>query len=398
MAPTSVANPPASDQQTAKADSESSEIATQSFESEAFATDGLHASEGSRAKNQRSIRKQDVAEITSQLAIMTKSGVDIASALSSLSVQCQRPALAEILFEVRDSVLAGVSFSEALNRHREVFGPSFVATVAAGEASGRMAEVLQQLAQMQRNEIKSTRAIRSVMIYPMLLLLVSGSVVAALVLFVLPRFTDLFSQYEMTLPVLTQILISLADELWVRWWLWLPMAGSTIVGFLTWRTTESGRLYIDRLWIHGPVVGEVCQTLLIGRTCRLLGLMLRNGVSLLESLKLTRQAINNTIYKQLLIDLEEAVVNGSNMTSVLQTTQAMPPSASEMLITAESTGNLSEVTELLGEYYEEEAQAKAQGLVGMLEPMITVGMGVLIAAVVLAVMLPVFDLSTLAGK
>ncbi len=348
-------------------------------------------------KSGRSIRQQDVAEITSQLAIMTRSGIDVASALGSIAAQCQREALSSVLSQVHESVISGHTLSDALRQHADVFQPSFVATVSAGEASGQMSEVLAQLADMQRGEIRSQRALRAMMIYPLLLFVVSSSVLIALVLFVLPRFADIFSQYDLTLPVITQLLIAVADELWARWWLWGPLAMISVIGFLTWRKTEQGRRSIDTLFIRAPIVSKVYRSQLIGRTCRLFGLMLQSGVPLVETLRLTRQAIGNTLYKDLLSDLEESVINGGSLENVLRTTDVMPQSAREMIVTAEGTGKIGEVSQLLGEYYEEEAEAGMKSLVGMLEPMITVGMGVLVAGVVLAVMLPVFDLSTLSG-
>ena len=352
----------------------------------------------SKPRRGRSIRKNEVAEVTAQLAIMIKSGVDLATAITSLAKQCQRPALAGVLDDVRESVLSGSSFSDALKPHVNVFNPTFVATVAAGEASGRMAEVLQQLAAMQKNEIRRGREIRAMLTYPVLLFLVSSSVLAALVLFVLPRFTEIFDQHEMPLPAITQFLLAFADELRARWWLWGPLVSGSVLGFFVWRKTESGRRGIDLFWIRGPLVGEICCGMCIGTTCRLLGLMLENGVPLLESLHLTRQAIGNTLYKLLLRDLEESVVNGQGLSNVLQHSEVVPVSAREMLITAENTGNLNEVTSILGEYYEEESEAKLRQFVGILEPVITVVMGGFVAVVVLAVMLPVFNLSTFAAK
>jgi len=211
---------------------------------------------------------------------------------------------------------------------------------------------------------------------------------------VLPRFTAIFDQYDMPLPVLTQFLLTFADELRSRWWLWGPLAVSVIVGFLVWRKSESGRGILDRFWIQGPLVGDIYCGMCIGATCRLLGLMLENGVTLLESLRLTRQAIGNSLYKKLLFDMEDAVVNGQRLATVLQQADIVPASAREMIMTAESTGNLTEVTCMLGEYYEEESEAKLRQLVGVLEPVITVVMGAVVAIVVLAVMLPVFNLSS----
>ncbi|MEM8945437.1 MAG: type II secretion system F family protein [Planctomycetota bacterium] len=343
------------------------------------------------------IRKLEVAEVTGQLAIMTKSGVDLASALSSLASQCQRPMLGAVLADVRESVLSGSSFSDALKMHPSIFNPTFVATVAAGEASGRMAEVLQQLASVQKKEIRRGREVRGLLTYPVLLLLVSSSVLSALVLFVLPRFATIFDQYEMPLPVLTEFFLAVSHELTTRWWLWLPLALCSLGALLLWRSSEGGRKKLDYFWISSPLSGEICRGMCIGATCRLLGLMLENGVTLLESLQLTREAVNNSLYKALLYDLQDAVVNGQGLASVLTQTDIVPPSAREMIVTAENTGNLNEVTSLLGEYYEEESEAKLRQLVGVLEPLITVVMGGIVAVVVLSVMLPVFNLSTFAA-
>jgi type II secretory pathway component PulF len=272
-----------------------------------------------------------------------------------------------------------------------------VATIAAGEASGKMSDVLQQLADMQRNEIRSARAIRGMLIYPVLLFMVSSAVIVALVLFVLPRFSELFDQYNMPLPMITQLLISVAEEFRTRWWLWLPLIAGSVAGLCAWRATESGRYRLDQFWVHGPIVGEVCRRIAIARMCRLIGLMLDNGVPLLESLQLTRQALSNVLYKDLLAELAEAVVNGQGMADVMHGAEIVPESAREMFITAEGTGKLNEVTKLLGAYYEEEAEAKTRQMISLAEPIITVFMGAIVAVVVLAVMLPVFDLSTFAG-
>jgi type II secretory pathway component PulF len=345
-----------------------------------------------------SVRKQDIAEMTSQLAIMTRSGVNVASALASLANQCRRPALATVLHDIHESVLAGNPLSTALRQHDDVFEPSYIATVAAGEASGKMSVVLQQLAKVQRNEIRSRRTMKALLTYPLLLLVVSSSVIVALVLFVLPRFDNIFKQYELTLPAITQMLMGLAAELQTRWWLWIPLALATIGSLLTWRRTTGGRRQLDLLWLQLPVISDVYRAQIAGSMCRIFGLMLENGVPLLDVLKLTRQAISNVHYKDLLGNMQEAVVNGRSLASALKSSQIVPESAREMLITAEGTGNLGEVTGLLGEYYEEEAEAKMRQVVGLLEPIITIGMGFIVAIVVLAVMLPVFDLSTLAQQ
>jgi type II secretory pathway component PulF len=355
---------------------------------------GLAPSRGRRQK----VRLQDLSEFTAQLSIMVRSGIDAATALGSLASQCKRPALAEVLKSVYQSVMAGTPLSESLKRHPQAFDAAFVATVAAGEASGSLADVLIQLADMQRTELRNRRTMRALMTYPILLLVVSTSVITALVIFVLPRFAGIFDQYEVALPIVTQILISIADELRSRWWLYAPLGMVTTVGGLLWRRTKAGHESLDSMWVHSIVIRDVTRARITGRICRLMGMMLSNGVPILESLQLTRRAIENSLYCNLLNKLEDAVINGRNMASVLGETEIVPQSARDMLITAEATGNVAEVSKLLGEYYEEDAEARMRQLVGLIEPALTVGMGLVVAIVVLAVMLPVFDLSSVANK
>lgn len=349
------------------------------------------------ASRQR-VRLQDIAEFTAQLSIMVKSGIDAATALGSLASQCQRPALARVLKSVFQAVMSGSTLSDALRRHEKVFDAAFVATVSAGEASGSLPLVLTQLAEMQRTELRNRRTMRTLMTYPILLLVVSSSVVAGLVVFVLPRFAGIFEQYEVDLPIVTQMLISLASELRTRWWFWFPLVIGGTVGCVIWRRTATGRVMLDRFWVNTAVIKDVTRAKFTGRICRLMGMMLANGVPILETLRLTRKAVENSLYRTMLQDMEEAVTNGRNLASILGNAEIVPRSARDMLSTAEATGNVAEVSQLLGEYYEEEAEARMRQLVGLIEPALTVGMGAVVAVVVLAVMLPVFDLSSVAQK
>jgi type II secretory pathway component PulF len=258
-----------------------------------------------------------------------------------------------------------------------------------------MSEVLQQLAEMQRAELKLRRSIKSLLTYPVMLTVISGAVITVLVLLVLPRFAEIFSQYNMALPVSTQAMLTIAQELRERWWLWGTLLAGATGGGIAWRVTERGRRAIDSLLINGAILRNVSRPLLIGRTCRMLGLLLASGVPLLEGLRLCRKTIGNLVYRDLLDDLIESVVNGRGMAPSLEHAEIVPVSAREMLGTAERTGNLGEVAAMLGSYFEEDAETRMRSLVRLLEPAITVGMGAVVAAIVMSVMLPIFDLSSM---
>jgi len=342
------------------------------------------------------VRPADVVDVTAQLAIMTKSGVDIATAMGSLASQCSRPALADILEQIRDDVLGGIRFSDALRRHPQVFDEAYVATVGAGEATGRMAEVFSQLAELKRSELRMRRTITSLLIYPILLASVSCMVITALITFVLPQFAEIFEQYETPLPAITRGLLFVADELRARWWLWTPVAGALMAGVASLRYTAQGRRYRDTLLLRGIGIRNVSQKLIAGRVCRLLGLMIASGVPLLDSLRLVAKSTKNVLYREIVGELVESVTNGQALTASLKETDLFPASATEMIGTAERSGKLEEVLRMVGAYLEEEGEAAARSVVSALEPIITVVMGLIVAIVVLSVMLPVFDLATVA--
>ena len=344
------------------------------------------------------VRGKELSNLTVQLAIMSKSGVDIASALQSLSRQCTHPTLKTVLLDVHETVLSGNSLSESLGQYAGVFDETFIASVAAGEASGRLPEVLQQLALLQRGQLKLRNSIRAMLAYPVLLTLVSSCVLLALILFVLPRFADIFADFEAPLPVITQALIAVSVELRTRFWLWIPVVVSLGVGLLAFKRSPQGRAVWDRVTLHSPLFRDVTRMLLIGRSCRLLGLMIESGVPLLESLRLTRSSVKNVLFRQLFLRLEDDVLNGRGLTTALSESPFVPGAAAEMIMTAEKTGSLGPVTTMVGLHFEEEGEAKLKELVSVAEPVITVVMGLVVAVIVMSVMLPLFDLSSAAGK
>jgi type II secretory pathway component PulF len=179
-------------------------------------------------------------------------------------------------------------------------------------------------------------------------------------------------------------------------WMWLPVVGALFVGLIVSRHVESGRRYWDSAMLNTMIVRDITRAFYIGRTFRLLGLMIESGVPLLDGLRLTRNAIRNSLYRELFNDLEDAILNGRGLASSLISAGFVPPVAAEMVLTAERTGTLGMVTQLMGEHYEEEGEARLRELATILEPIIIVVMGAIVATIVMAVMLPMFDIATLA--
>jgi type II secretory pathway component PulF len=300
------------------------------------------------------------------------------------------------LGQIHRDVTGGKSISDAMHAQAAIFGEAYVASVAAGEAAGKLPEVLGRLSQFQRSEMRVRATVRTLLAYPVLLASVSSLVVIGLITFVLPKFVDIFSQFDLTLPVVTQIVVAFSDLLRKHVWLWLPVVLAGIVGLILSRNFDAGRKRWDYAMLNAPLIRDITRAFYIGRTFRLLGLMIESGVPLLEGLRLTRNSVRNILYRELFDDLEESILNGRGLASSLINAGFVPGVAAEMVLTAERTGTLGMVTELMGEHYEEEGESKLREFATILEPLIIVLMGVVVATIVLAVMLPMFDIATMA--
>jgi type II secretory pathway component PulF len=347
-------------------------------------------------RDKSTLSKRDLLSVTTQLAIMTRSGVDLASAFLSLSQQCSNPTMRNILGQVHKDVTGGKSISDAMQAQAAVFGDAYVATVAAGEAAGKLPDVLGRLAQFQRTEIRMRATVRTLMAYPLLLSGVSSLVVIGLVTFVLPKFVDIFGQFDVALPVVTQVIVAMSDVMRKNWLIWVPLMICGVVGLIVSRNVDAGRRKWDYALLNTPILRDITRAFYIGRTFRLMGLMIESGVPLLEGLRLTRNSVKNMLYRKLFDDLEESILNGRGLATSLITAGFVPAVAAEMVLTAERTGTLGMVTELMGEHYEEEGESKLRELATLMEPLIIVAMGVIVATIVMAVMLPMFDIATMA--
>lgn len=278
----------------------------------------------------RKIPRRDLFSFTMQLAIMTRAGVDLASALGSLARQCRSERLKDILLQIHADVCEGKLASDALRRHADVFGPTYIASMAAGEASGRIPEVLDQLARLQQGDIRLRGTLRTVLSYPILLASVSGLVLFGLTFFVLPQFGEIFDEFETPLPVITQVLLAVVGELRGRFWLRGTLLVAGTAGLMALRKSDTGQRCWDRFIINVKLLRDVTRSLIIGRSFRLLGIMIDSGVPLLESLRLVRSSVRNSFFREVFEAVEEDVVNGRGMANCLLRAEIVPDISSGM--------------------------------------------------------------------
>ncbi|HVJ68314.1 MAG TPA: type II secretion system F family protein [Caulifigura sp.] len=342
------------------------------------------------------IRKTDILMATCQLAVMTKAKIDLAEALRNVSEHCPHVALKKTLTTVYDDVVAGKSLSAALSRQSNVFGDPYVSSVAAAEASGTIAESLHRLTELLRNEIRLRGSVTGALMYPAALIGVAGLVIVALFMFVLPQFADVFNDLGGPPPPATQMLLAISGALRGN----LLVVAGVLVGIaIAVRTMLAMPKTVEK-WhsfqLNNAILRRASRPLLIGQAFRRLATMLQTGVPLLDALRLSKKSVRNVLYQKLFVQMADEVEAGRGLSTTLSLAPFLPPGAAQMVRTAESSGKLGEVLETVGSFYEEEGERELRQVVKLLEPVIVVVMGVIVACVVAAVILPLLDVSSMA--
>lgn len=343
----------------------------------------------------RRITRSDVLMVTSQLSVMCQTGLDLAEAIRVAADACRHPGMRRILTAVYDDISSGVKPSLALEKHagREL-GSAYVASIAAAEASGAVNDVLQRLTDMLRNEIRMRSGLIAAISYPAILLGVAFAVVNALIFFVLPQFAKVFEQMDRPAPPLTRLLLDGSTLIRSYWLLVLLVAAvATIGGAQLWRL-PAVRRYVDWLLLHAALLRSATRSLYSGRAFRLIGTLLQSGVPLLDAVRLCRGSVRNSLFRQFFDRIESDVVTGKGLAGAVAEADFVPTGAAQMLATAERTGKLGHVLGLIGEHFEEEGEQRLRQIVRLAEPAVIVFLGGVVGVVVLAVILPLLDIST----
>jgi type II secretory pathway component PulF len=345
-----------------------------------------------------SIKKADLMMTFSQLTIMCQSGVDLAEALKQVADQCPKQGLRIVLQNVYQSVAQGQSLSNSLSQHPQVFDESLVAGIAAGEQSGTIVQVLERLTQLIRGEIRLRSSVWSMLTYPLVLCGVTGMVILAMLFFVLPQFAKVFADLERPTPALTQFLLSIGDELSSHWIICLGSVCGIGITLFSLRNTLFVKKAWDYLFLNLAMFKTASRSLLTGRVFQLLGTMLASGVPLVEGVRLCRTSIKNQYFRELFGKLEHDIMQGEGLGKPLLAASFLPIGAAHMVSTAERTGKLSTVLQSVGAYYEDEGERSLRDAIKILEPVIIIVMGLIVAVVVLSIVLPLLDISTMSGN
>ncbi len=340
------------------------------------------------------IKTSDLIVALSQLSIMCQSGDDLAEALNTVANQCPVPKLQSVLLATYQDVSQGLKFSAALAKHPKVFNESMVAALAAGEQAGRIVDVLERTTRMMRKDQNLRSSLMGMLMYPAVLCSITFVVVCSMLFFVLPQFATIFRDMDRAVPPLTSFLLSLGTGLRENW-IAIAVIAASVIGFgIGFRKHTRIQRFVDRALLNAWILKDSIRALITGRIFRLLGTMLENGVPLLDSIRLCRKATRNSLFQEMFEKVEHEILQGEGMSQTLVDTSFLPAGAAHMISTGERTGKLPAVLQSVGEYFEDEGERRLRTLVKMLEPAIIVGLGGVVAVVVLSIILPLLDVTT----
>jgi type IV pilus assembly protein PilC len=334
---------------------------------------------------------KDLAVFSRQFATMINSGLSLLRSLYILAEQTENPALAKVVDEVRQDVEKGASLSQALGRHPKVFNRLYVAMVRAGETGGVLDSVLVQLASVIEKQVELRRKIKSAMTYPTVVFCLCLLIVAAMLLFIVPTFKNIYDQLGGTLPLLTRVLITISTIFKKFFPIFFVLGGVAIWGIKRWVQTDQGREVWDRLKLRMPVFGKLVHKTALTRFASTLAVLMRSGVPILEALEITSETVNNVVLQDAVKDVQAGVKVGESMAKPLATHEVFPPMVVQMIAVGEETGAVDVMLDKIGEFYSQEVEATVNALTSLLEPLLIVFLGACVGGMVIALYLPMFN-------
>lgn len=332
----------------------------------------------------RMVPRKDIMNFTRQLAVFIRSGIPIMEALEVIVEETQSKLLKSILLKMIDDLRAGDTFAAAAAGHPDAFPTFYVGILESAELTGNLDGVLNQLADYIERDTKARSRVSAALVYPAVVCVMAVVTVIVLGVFVLPRFVVFFKSLHAKLPLPTRMLLA-ASGFFSTWWYVIFAAMIAIVaGFISMRRAPKGRRILDKVILRLPVVGDLTQTAILERVCRVLSSMLRAGVDLPRSMTITADSASNSVYREALYKIRDEMMEGQGLAGPIARTGLFPGAARQMFRVGEETGSLDQQLEVAAAYYNRELETKLERATSLFEPAIIIVMGVVVGFVAVA--------------
>jgi general secretion pathway protein F len=336
---------------------------------------------------------RDIAVLTRQLATLQRAGIPLVECLNALSDQVEKDELKRVISDIRTKVNEGSSLAKAMGDHPQHFSNLYVNMVKAGESSGNLDVVLDRLTEFLEAQMELRGKVIGAMVYPAIMTVVGVAIMSLLFIFVIPKVTQIFQDQGAALPWITQLLIGVSDIFAGYWWLILPLVGGGIYGFIQWKNTEEGKDKWDRWILKVPVIGGLVRMIAVSRFADTLGTLLASGVPLLTAMDIVKAILGNNRLVEVVEDARVNIREGESIAQPLKRSGEFPALVTHMIAIGERSGQLEEMLDNVAVAYKREVDMRIDAMTTLLEPLMIVGMGIGVAIIVFAVMLPILQLN-----
>jgi type IV pilus assembly protein PilC len=340
----------------------------------------------------RKVKSEDLTIATRQLSTMVSSGMSLLRAFYVLEEQTESDMLRETFIAIRKDVEAGLSLSEALGHHPDVFNDLYVAMVAAGESGGILEGTLLRVADQLEKDDNLRRQIKAAMIYPSVIGGFAGIVLIALVVFLVPVFEKIFKDFGGELPAITKFTVFLSHMFIGKWYLMIAIAWGTVFAFRKWKKSDRGQVQWDKFKLKFPMkIGDIVQKVCLARFSRTFSGLVAAGVPMLEAIDITGRTSGNKVIEAAMVDVRESVKKGGTLAAPMRNTpEAFPVMVIQMIGVGEETGSLETMMSKIADFYEDQVAAALKALTSILEPLMIIVVGGIVGFIVIAMYLPMF--------
>ena len=349
------------------------------------------------AEKKQKVTDKDIVIFTRQFATMIGAGLPLVQCLEILSSQCDNKSFGRIIGDVKGDVESGTTFADALKKHPTVFSGLYSNMVQAGEIGGALDTTLIRLAAQLEKAAKLKGQIKAAMVYPTAIMGVAIIVVSVLLVFVIPIFAKMFTDFGGALPGPTQFVIGVSEFMQSYIIFIIAAAGGGIYALKQYYTTPGGRIKIDTLMLKLPVAGDLIRKIAVAQFTRTFGTLLQSGVPIMEGLDIVARIAGNKIVEQAILDARSSVGEGKTLSEPLGKTGVFPPMVVQMINVGEATGALDVMLGKIADFYDDEVDAAVSALTALLEPALMVFLGTVIGFIVIAMYLPIFKMASVVG-
>ena len=344
------------------------------------------------SKNPDKVYLKEILEFTNQLSALMNSGSTLVNSLNTLIIETEQPRLNPLIINIVSGVKEGNSFSQTLKNYPKIFSELYVSLVEVGETSGTLGENLMRIGEFLEEELDFKTNLVSIATYPLLILTVGFLTVLVLLKFVIPKLVDIFQEIEQTLPVSTACLVYISGIFSKYWYVFIGLMVLFVFGIKKYFQNAKNKLKWDRHKLSITVIGGVLKKIEIGRLARTLAILLKNGVSISRALVILEFTTPNLIFRQAICEIKGQINEGASLNSAMKNTGVFPMGFINAVTVGEDSGTLGEVLESLSFSYKKDIDRKIKNLMTILEPLLIIGLGLIIGFVVLSMLLPIFKI------